>query len=73
MTYKELKEVIDKIDRDSKEIHLSLGVVDYEAPYLLHYRVSLLLPPFCNAKHDVYDFLIRVDMLQTVTLVEQKK
>ena len=65
-------DVIKDIDPDSKTIRLSLGVVDYDAPYLLHHDVSLHLPPYCNAKNKVFDFLIRVDMLHTITITEQK-
>ena len=64
-------DVINDIDPDSKNIRLSLGVVDYDAPYLLHHDVSLHLPPYCNAKYKVLDFLIRVDMLETITIKEQ--
>lgn len=72
-TYDKITDVVKEINPDSKEIHLSLGVVDYDAPYLLHYNVSLHLPPYCDAKNKVYDFLIRIDMLQTITILEQKK
>lgn len=72
-TLEKIWDVIKDIDPDSKKIRLSLGVVDYDAPYLLHYDVSLHLPPFCDAKNKIFDFLIRVDMLQTITILEQKR
>lgn len=72
-TYNKITEVVKDIDKDSKEIHLLLGIVDYDAPYLLHYDMSLHLPPYCDAKHKIYDFLNRVDMLHEITLLEQRK
>lgn len=65
--------VIKEIDADAREVRLLLGVLDYDAPYLLHYDLSLYLPQYGNAKNKIYDFLIRVDMLKTVTILEQKK
>ncbi len=72
-SYDKITDVIKKINLDSKEIRLLLGMVDYDAPYLLHYDVSLHLPPYCDAKYKVLDFLNRIDMLETITLLEQKK
>ena len=72
-TYDRIIDVVKEIDPDSKEICLSLGVIDYDAPYLLHYNVSLHLPPYCDAKISVFDFLSRIDMLQNITILEQKK
>ena len=73
ITHANIYDAIEEIDEGSREIRLSLGVVDYDAPYLLHYDVSLHLPPICNAKFKVLDFLIRIDMLQTITILEQKR
>ena len=70
---KKIKEIVTDIDSDSKEIRLRLGVIDYDAPYLLHYEVSLHLLPNDNAKMRVGDFLSRIDMLQTISILEQKK
>ena len=72
-TYKKISDVIKDIDHNSKEIQLSLGVVDYDAPHLLHYDINLHLPPYCDAKNKVFDFLNRIDMLETITIKEQKK
>ena len=72
MSYEEIKPVINEINDNSREIRLSLGVVDYDAPYLLYYDVLLSLPSFCNPKQKVRDFLSRIDMLQSVTILEQK-
>lgn len=72
-TYKRITDVVKEIDINAKEIRLSLGVVDYDAPYLLNYDVSLHLSPYCDAKNRVFDFLNRIDMLQTITILEQKK
>ena len=72
ITYKNIDDAIKEIDDNSREIHLSLGVIDYDAPYLLHYDVTLHLPPCCIPKWETRDFLIRIDMLQTITILEQK-
>lgn len=72
-TYEKIGDVIKDIDPNSKEIRLSLGVVDYDAPYLLHYDVSLHLHPNCDAKHEIFDFLTRVDMLHDITILKQGK
>lgn len=72
ITYENIDDVIKEIDDNSREIHLSLGVIDYDAPYLLHYDVTLHLPPCCIPKMKTRDFLIRIDMLQTITILEQK-
>ena len=74
-TYKMIKGIINDIDSDSKEIRLKLGVTDYDAPYLLHYDVSLHLPEsnLYDAKDEIFDFLSRIDMLATVDILEQKK
>lgn len=70
--YDKINDIVNNIDKNSKEIRLLLGVVDYDAPYLVHYEVSLHLPLYCNAKWKVFDFLSRIDMLQTITILEQK-
>ena len=72
ITYEKIDDAIKVISDNSREIHLSLGVIDYDAPYLLHYDVTLHLPPFCIPKWKIRDFLIRIDMLQTITILEQK-
>lgn len=72
-TYDKIEDIVADIDSDSKEIKLMLGVVDYDAPYLLHYEVSLHLFSCDNAKMRVLDFLSRIDMLQTISILEQKK
>ena len=72
ITYEKIDDAINVINNNSREIHLSLGVIDYDAPYLLHYDVTLHLPPCCIPKRKTRDFLIRIDMLQTITILEQK-
>ena len=71
--YNKIFDVVNQIDPDSKEIHLMLGVLDYDAPYLLHYEVTLHVNGSQAAKTVMFDFLMRIDMLKTITLVEQKK
>ena len=71
-TFEKIADTVKEIDPNSKEIRLSLGVVDYDAPYLLNYDVSLHLPPYCDAQMKIRDFLNRIDMLDTITIVEQK-
>lgn len=71
--YSDISEVVKHIDPDAKEIRLLLRVTDYDAPYVLPYEVSLHLPAYCNAKKEVFDFLIRIDMLCTTSILEQKK
>ena len=71
-TYNRIDDVVKDIDSDSTEIRLKLGVVDYDAPYLLHYDVSLHMTGYCNAKSQVFDFLIRIDMLHEISILEQK-
>ena len=73
ITHANIYDAIEEIDEGSREIRLSLGVVDYDAPYLLHYDINLHLPTYCDAKNKVFDFLNRIDMLETITLWEQKK
>ena len=70
-TYNKIADVVQEIDTNSKEVCLSLGVIDYDAPYSLHYNVSLHFSGFFDAKVKVYDFLSRIDMLQTITIFEQ--
>lgn len=72
MSYEKISAIINGINENSREIRLSLGVVDYDAPYLLSYDVLLRFPSFCEPKWQVYDFLSRIDMLQSVTILEQK-
>ena len=72
MSSEKLGAVINKINDNSREIRLSLGAVDYDAPGLLHYDVLLRLPSCCKPKWEVYDFLSRIDMLQSITILEQK-
>lgn len=72
MSYEKISAAINGINDKSREIHLSLGVVDYDAPYLLHYDILLRLPSFCKPKREVRDFLSRIDMLESVTILEQK-
>jgi hypothetical protein len=71
--YKKIDDAVQDINSDSKEIHLLLGVADYDSPYLLHYDVSLHLNGYCNAKTKVFDFLVRIDMLYEIRILEQKK
>ena len=73
VSYAQVYDVVKNIDSDSKEIRLLLGVVDYDAPYLVHYDVSLHFNGYFDAKSKVYDFLIRVDMLHEISILEQKK
>lgn len=70
--YEKITDVVEEIDAGAKEVRLLLGVVDYDAPYLLHHDVSLHMPSYGDAKNKAYDFLSRIDMLKTVTLLEQK-
>ena len=72
MSYEKISAAINGINDNSREIRLLLGVVDYDAPYLLHYDVLLRLPSFCNPKWKVCDFLSRIDMLESVTILDQK-
>ena len=72
IAYEKIDDAIKVINDNSREIHLLLGVIDYDAPYLLHYDVTLHLPPYCIPKWKTRDFLIRIDMLQTITILEQK-
>ena len=71
-TCEKITEVVEEIDAGAKEVRLLLGVVDYDAPYLLYYDVSLHMPSYGDAKNKAYDFLCRIDMLKTVTILEQK-
>ncbi len=71
--YSKIRDVIEDIDPDAKEIRLLLGVWDYDAPYLLHYDVSLHLRGYRDNKKKVYDFLIRIDMLHEISILEQIK
>lgn len=57
MPYKQIRTVTNKINDNSREIRLLLGVVDSDAPYLLHYDVLLRFPAFCDPKWKVRDFL----------------
>ena len=41
MEYNKIKDIVNDIESEAKEICLSLGVVDYDAPYLLYYTVTL--------------------------------
>ena len=72
MSSEKLSAVINQINDNSREIRLSLHVVDYDSPYLISYDVLLRLPTFCEPKWKVHDFLSRIDMLQSVTILEQK-
>ena len=72
MSSEKLSAVINKINDNSREIRLSLHVVDYDAPYLISYDVLLRLPSYCKPKWEVHDFLSRIDMLQSITILEQK-
>jgi hypothetical protein len=71
-THDTIENAVKEIDSNAKEVRLTLGVIDYDAPYLLHHTVNLYFPPYCDAKYKVFDFLIRIDMLQTITILEQK-
>ena len=71
--YSEIRDVINDIDLDAKEIRLLLGVWDYDAPYPLYYDVSLHLKGFRDNKRKVYDFLIRIDMLHEISIIDQIK
>ena len=66
ITYTQIDDVVKNIDSDSNEIRLLLGVVDYDAPYLVHYDVTLHFKGYFDAKSKVYDFLIRIDMLHEI-------
>ena len=70
--YDQIRTITNDISDNSREIHLSLGVIDYDTPYLLHYDITLHLPPYCIPKWKVRDFLSRIDMLNDVTVLEQK-
>ena len=72
MPYEQISTVVKEINDNSREIRLSLGVVDCDTPYLLHYDVLLRFPSFCDPKWKVRDFLSRIDMLHDVTVLEQK-
>ena len=72
ITYEKIDDAIKVINDTSREIQLSLGVIDYDAPYLLHYDVTLHLPSYCIPKWKTRDFLSRINMLQTITILEQK-
>ena len=72
MSSEKLSAVINEINDNSREIRLSLGVVDYDAPYLISYDVLLRLPSYCKPKWQVSDFLSRIDMLHDVTVLEQE-
>ena len=72
MSSEKLSAVINQINDNSREIRLSLRVVDYDAPYLISYDVLLRLPSYCKPKWQVSDFLSRIDMLESVTILEQK-
>ena len=71
--YSKIWDVIEDIDPDAKEIRLLLGVCDYDAPYPLHYDVSLHLRGYRDNKMKVYDFLIRIDTLHEISILEQIK
>lgn len=73
LSFEKLSEVVKTVEPDSREVRLSLGVVDYDAPYLLHYDVSLHLYAGADAKRKVFDFLSRIDMLTEASVIEQKK
>ena len=73
IAYTQIDDVVKNIDSDSNEIRLLLGVVDYDAPYLIHYDVTLHFQGYFDAKSKVYDFLIRIDMLHEISILEQKK
>ena len=68
-----ISDIVKDINPNAREIRLLLGVVDYDAPYLLHYEVSLHMNGQYSAKYKVYDFLIRIDMLQEISILEQKE
>lgn len=72
-THDTIENAVKEIDSNAKEVRLTLGVIDYDAPYLLHHTVNMYFPPHCNAKNKVFDFLVRIDMLQTITILGQKK
>ena len=70
-TYEKIEDVIKEIDPNVEQIRLTLGVIDCDAPYLSYHTVNLYMPACCDAQHKVYDFLSRIDMLQTITILEQ--
>lgn len=72
MTYDQIMDVVDEIDANSSEVRVLLGVVDFDAPYLLRYDVSLHFKGYLDAKFKVFDFLNRIEMLEEVSVIEQK-
>ena len=71
-THETISDAVKEIDSNAKEVRMSLGVIDYDAPYIINYTVNLYMPTGGIAKFKVSDFLSRIDMLQTITILEQK-
>lgn len=69
--YEIIKAASNKVSTSASEVKMRISVLDYDAPYPLHFDITLDTHLFPDASSRVFEFLTYFDMLLGVEILDQ--